>query len=153
MTPNGSKTQVRELPKTQTSRASTCVLLSFLEFGDRLSSVMTRKQITALRGVLRVYPATSLKVFALALARRGFPNHGTSDLARLGAIPLLPDVEGFVAARYDVTCGPTTLLLEQGRLVARWDGFAPAANLEPAVRELLEHTRATSIRPGYDDGL
>jgi hypothetical protein len=137
--------------------AGSYVLLSFLELGQGRRSADNRSQVEVLLSMLDRYRTTSLKVFAVALQRRGLRNQELLNVVyewNLGDIRLLTDKAGHTAASYGVTSGPTTFLIDQGRIVSRWDGFASATELGLTFRDLLDQARATTpIRLWYDDGL
>jgi peroxiredoxin len=98
-----------------------------------------------------------LRVLALALERPGLQDQQVLRVTRewnLEDIPLLPDKGGGIATRYEVTTGPATFLLDQGRIVSRWNGFASAAELDRAIHDLLQQApTAPPVRLLYDDGL
>jgi hypothetical protein len=122
------------------------VLLSFLNTradatpeGDP-----SRAQIVFLRSMQRQHARFGLRVIvvdAAELAGAGRPSRNdlvnyTYDWNLDPAIAVLPE-DGTFAGRFAVENAPTTFLIGSDSVVReRWDGFAPAARLDLAIRRL-----------------
>jgi peroxiredoxin len=126
------------------------VLLSFLDTDSRPywgfeGRDLSRSQSVFLHSMMEQYGARGLTVLAVDTGGllSGEPSE-RQDLVnlvqswRLEDIPLMEDPLGAAAQQLDVSQTPTTVLIgADGRLKARWDGFAPAPALAFAVmREL-----------------
>jgi hypothetical protein len=122
------------------------VLLSFLN--SRADATPegdpSRAQIVFLRSMQRQHARFGLRVIvvdAAELAGAGKPSWNdlvnyTYDWNLDPAIAVLPD-DGTQARRFAVKNAPTTFLIgPDGVVRERWDGFAPAARLDLAIRRL-----------------
>jgi cytochrome oxidase Cu insertion factor (SCO1/SenC/PrrC family) len=122
------------------------VLLSFLNSRAEATPEgdPSRAQIVFLRSMQRQHARFGLHVIvvdAAELAGAGRPSRNdlvnyTYDWNLDPAIAVLPD-DGTFARRYAVEHAPTTFLIGRDGVVRqRWDGFAPAARLDLAIRRL-----------------
>jgi hypothetical protein len=122
------------------------VLLSFLNTRAEATPEgdPSRAQIVFLRSMQRQHARFGLHVIvvdAAELAGAGRPSRSdlvnyTYDWNLDPAIAVLPD-DGTAARRFRVEHAPTTFLIgADGVLRERWDGFAPAARLDLAIRRL-----------------
>jgi hypothetical protein len=122
------------------------VLVSFLN--SRAEATMqgdpSRAQIVFLRSMQRQHERFGLRIIvvdAAELAGAGTPSHDdlvnyTYDWNLDSTIAVLGD-DGTVARRFGVEHAPTTFLVgSDGVVRKRWDGFAPAAQLDFAIRML-----------------
>jgi hypothetical protein len=123
------------------------VLLSFLNSRAEASAEgdPSRAQIVFLRSMQRQHARFGLSVIvvdAAELAGAGRPSRNdlvnyTYDWQLDPAIAVLADDDGTFARRFVVDDAPTTLLIgPDGVVRERWDGFAPAARLDLAIRRL-----------------
>jgi hypothetical protein len=122
------------------------VLLSFLNSRAEATPEgdPSRAQIVFLRSMQRQHARFGLRVIvvdAAALAGAGRPSRNdlvnyTYDWSLDPAVALLPD-DGAYSRRFAVERAPTTFLIgPDGVVRERWDGFAPAARLDFAIRRL-----------------
>jgi hypothetical protein len=122
------------------------VLVSFLNSRAEASvnGDPSRAQIVFLRSMQTQHGRRGLRVVvvdAAELAGAGRPSRDdlvnyTYDWNLDSAIAVLRD-DGAIARRFGVTQAPTTFLIgPDGVVRKRWDGFAPAAQLDFAIREL-----------------
>jgi AhpC/TSA family len=108
----------------------------------------SRAQIVFLRSMQRQHARFGLRVIvvdASALAGAGRPTRDdlvnyTYDWNLDSAIAVLAD-DGTLARRFGVHKPPTTFLIGTDGVVRyRWDGFAPAARLDLAIRQLEDRS-------------
>jgi hypothetical protein len=108
----------------------------------------SRAQIVFLRSMQRQHARFGLRVIvvdASALAGAGRPTRDdlvnyTYDWNLDSAIAVLAD-DGALARRFGVHNPPTTFLIGTDGVVRyRWDGFAPAARLDLAIRRLEDRS-------------
>jgi hypothetical protein len=122
------------------------VLVSFLNTRAeaRVGGDPSRAQIVFLRSMWRQHARFGLRVIvvdAAELAGAGRPSRNdlvnyTYDWNLDSTIAVLRD-DGTLARRFGVTHAPTTFLIGRNGVVRkRWDGFAPAAQLDFAIRAL-----------------
>ena len=122
------------------------VLLSFLNSRAEATPEgdPSRAQIVFLRSMERQHARFGLRVIvvdAAELAGAGTPSRNdllnyTYDWNLDPAIAVVGD-DGTLAGRFGVEHAPTTFLIGPGGVVReRWDGFAPAARLDLAIRRL-----------------
>jgi hypothetical protein len=122
------------------------VLVSFLNSRAEATSDgdPSRAQIVFLRSMQRQHARFGLRVIvvdAAELAGAGRPSRNdlvnyTYDWNLDPAIAVVPDDEAS-ARRFAVESAPTTFLIgPDGVVRERWDGFAPAARLDLAIRRL-----------------
>jgi hypothetical protein len=122
------------------------VLVSFLN--SRAEATMegdpSRAQIVFLRSMQRQHEHLGLRIIvvdAAELAGAGSPSRNdlvnyTYDWNLDSAIAVLRD-DGTLAHRFGVEQAPTTFLIgPDGVVRKRWDGFAPAAQLDLSIRGL-----------------
>jgi hypothetical protein len=121
------------------------VLLSFLNTAAPPGSDPSRAQVVFLRSMETQHRQAGLRVVIVDAAKEATGRASskdelvnfTYDWALPAELAVLPD-DGSLARRYDVRKVPTTVLLDRNGAVARrWNGFAPAAELDLAVRGLL----------------
>jgi hypothetical protein len=122
------------------------VLLSFLNSRAEATpgGDPSRAQIVFLRSMQRQHARFGLRVIvvdAAEIAGAGKPSlddlvNYTYDWNLDPAIAVLPD-DGSFARRFGVETAPTTFLIGPDGVVSeRWEGFAPAARLDLAIRRL-----------------
>jgi hypothetical protein len=122
------------------------VLLSFLNSRAEASAEgdPSRAQIVFLRSMQRQHARFGLRVIVVDAAElAGADRPSRNDLVNYTydwnldpAIAVLPD-DGTFAGRFAVEHAPTTLLIgPDGVVRERWDGFAPAARLDLAIRRV-----------------
>jgi hypothetical protein len=122
------------------------VLLSFLNSRAEATTEgdPSRAQIVFLRSMQRQHARFGLRVIvvdAAELAGAGRPTRNdlvnyTYDWNLDPAVAVLAD-DGAAARRFAVERAPTTFLIGPDGIVReRWDGFAPAARLDLAIRRL-----------------
>lgn len=123
------------------------VLLSFVNASSLLGTLPrttpSAAQMVVLRSMSRQYMSKGVTVLIVGAhsgplsrmaSRRQLLN--LSFDWRLRHIPLLRDVGGFAAREYSVVNLPTTFLIgENGKILRRWNGYAPAAPLSFVLQE------------------
>lgn len=118
------------------------VLLSFLDTQAQASAANdpSRAQIPFLKSMdtqNRAYGLRTMIVDTGGAGRNALVNF-TYDWALGRSIVVVADPGGTLARRYGVTAVPVTFLVDRHGIVRRrWDGFAPAAQLDFAVRPLV----------------
>jgi peroxiredoxin len=139
------------------------VLLSFLDTQAAATKAgnPSRAQVVFLKSMERQNQAYGLRIVIVDAADVvGKPEPSlktlinyTFDQALPSSILVIGDQGGTVARAYGVTTVPTTFLIDQrGVIKQRWDRFAPAAELEFAIRPLvgrsaLAYPTPSSIQP------
>ncbi len=118
------------------------VLLSFLDTQAQASPTNdpSRAQIPFLKSMNTQNHRYGLRTVIVDTGRAGRNAlvNFTYDWALDRSIVVVADPEGALARRYRVKKAPTTFLVDRrGVLHRRWDGFAPAAQLDFAARPLV----------------
>ena len=126
---------------------SQLVLLSFIETrpGQEQNQRSSRSQVVFLRSIRVQYSIDALAIMLVdAAPSTGDVSAGQLDLLNLtydwdlDALPLLVDPGAEVQRLYGVTQTPTTVLIDtNGRMLQRWNGYAPVAQLDIAIQALL----------------
>jgi peroxiredoxin len=127
------------------------VLVSFLNTRAEATVVgdPSRAQIVFLRSMQRQHERLGLRVIvvdAAELAGAGRPSRNdlvnyTYDWNLDSTVAVLRD-DGTLARRFGVAHAPTTFLIgPKGIVRKRWDGFAPAAQLDFSLRTLEHRSR------------
>lgn len=125
------------------------VLLSFLDTQAQASTANnpSRAQIPFLKSMNTQNRSYGLRTVIVDTGRAGRSAlvNFTYDWTLGRSIAVVADPDGTLARRYAVTTVPTTFLVDRHGVVRRrWDGFAPAAQLDFAVRPLVGHPLAGS---------
>jgi hypothetical protein len=120
------------------------VLLSFLNTRAERGNDPSRAQVVFLRSMQTQHSRFGLRVIIVDAAEvAGMRKPSRNELINFGydahldpAIAVLPD-NGSAAKRFAVHTTPTTFLIdEEGALRKRWNGFAGAAELDLAIKQL-----------------
>jgi len=155
--PHAARAPGFELPTAQggtlrlADLASHVVCLVFMDLhalAEGAGDEPSRRQIDGLTLIQNRYAAWGVRTIivdasALVVGPHRTMRRGESETE---AIPILrDDAAGSTVARYGVTRLPTTVLIAaDGRIVQRWEGVVPNAQLEGAVqRQLPNHLEAT----------
>jgi hypothetical protein len=118
------------------------VLVSFLDTQAQATAANdpSRAQIPFLKSMSTQNRSYGLRTVIVDTGRAGGNAlvNFTYDWALDRSIAVAADPGGRLARRYGVTTAPTTFLVDRRGVVRRrWDGFAPAAQLDFALRPLV----------------
>jgi hypothetical protein len=131
------------------------LLLAFLAFGDREdpSSRDSRSQVVFLTSAVEQLRGDGLAVLSVALEPSGSGKAIRERLLNrsydwnLEDIPLLHDPGAEMAHAYAVERAPTLVLISpEGRVVQRWEGFVPPADLQLTLAHAVRGASALEPR-------
>ena len=118
------------------------VLLTFLDTQARAraGNDPSRAQIPFIKSMATQNRGAGLRTLIVDTARASADAlvNFTYDWAVPRSVAVVRDAHGTIARAYRVATVPTTVLIDRrGVIRRRWDGFAPAAELDFAVRPLV----------------
>jgi len=111
-------------------------LLAYLDLADDRRSGSSRSQIVFLRSMAAQHPGLRVRVIDVSNLDPESRRNRSFDwsLSDLDLEPMSPKLDAWFRGTL-----PTVVLFDQeGAMVRRWDGFASAAELGPAIRASLE---------------